>query len=142
MKDKKRNTDEYTTFQVYPEIKYVKGLDNESLLTLGMVYNFTGKNKTSFVLGKNVNGVTKAFNMNRHIFNVRKFTRNDVRHILDSLIDTGWLTKGTSYIEKQEFNGKVTTKELTPVNISDMGMIKIKEGIRSMYTQNQPTSLF
>ena len=39
MQDKKRNLTEYATYQVYPEIQYVNGLQDEELLGLGMVYN-------------------------------------------------------------------------------------------------------
>lgn len=142
MQNKKRNAEEYPSYEVYPEIKFVQGLEGEELLGLGMIYNFTGKNTTSFLLGKNVNGVTKAFNMNGNTFGVRKLTRSGVAHILDSLINKGWLQCGTTYTEKAEYHGKVVTKQLTPVTISDMGMTQIKLAIHSMSSPKKTNSLF
>lgn len=142
MQDKKRNLNEYATYQVYPEIQYVNGLQGEELLGLGMVYNFTSKNTTSFLIGKNVNGVTKAFNLNADTFKVKRITRTDVKRILDSLVDKGWLYEGTKFVERKEFRGQVTTKELTPVFISNMGMTKIREAIRTMNNPQSNTPLF
>lgn len=143
MQNKKRPTAEYSSYQIYPEIKLVNGLEGERLLTFGMIYNFTSRNTTSFLLGKNVNGITKAFNSNLEDFGItKKMTRTTIKANINQLVEDGWLDKSASYIERTEYKGRVQSKELTPIHISAFGMSKIKEARQAINNPQPVNSLF